>query len=198
MQHGDARLLALVGPAGVGKSAFTDAWLERLGALRCATRCDPLAREIPYAPIVAALRELTQQLLATAEAEFSRWRVRLGERVGDQFDLGGVHAQGGQRDGGGHVGVLGFGRLVRFAAEVEGHEELALGRTRAHASGFELRGHAPQARVRALRQEAALGVHHHQAPVVQQARARDLRLGQAHPATRLDGIDEEPGDPHPV
>lgn len=83
VQHGDARLLALVGPAGVGKSAFTDAWLERLGALRCATRCDPLAREIPYAPIVAALRELTQQLLATAEAEFSRWRVRLGERVGE-------------------------------------------------------------------------------------------------------------------
>jgi hypothetical protein len=58
--------------------------------------------------------------------------------------------------------------------EVEGHEELALGRQGPHASGLEARAHPTQARVGALRQELPVAIHHHEPAIVTKPSARDL------------------------
>lgn len=79
-----ARLLAITGPAGVGKSTFIAHLGERLalaGATRCAGKCDQAARGIPYAPLAAALRDLIAQMIALPEAAFTRWRDALRERA---------------------------------------------------------------------------------------------------------------------
>jgi predicted ATPase/signal transduction histidine kinase len=84
--RGGARLLLLRGPAGVGKSAFMDRTSEQmaaLGATRCAGKCDQVSIEMPHAPIVAALRDLSEQTEALSGAELADLRRRLHERLGD-------------------------------------------------------------------------------------------------------------------
>lgn len=85
-RRGGARLLTLRGPAGVGKSAFMDLAREQMaarGATRCTGKCDQVSIDMPHAPIVAALRDLTQQILAAPEDELAGLRLRLREQQGD-------------------------------------------------------------------------------------------------------------------
>ncbi len=84
-RHGGARLLLLRGPAGVGKSAFMERVGEATkarGAIRCTGKCDQVSIEMPHAPIIAALRDLTQQTQALPEDELADLRRRLHERLG--------------------------------------------------------------------------------------------------------------------
>ncbi len=84
-RQGEARWLMVTGPAGVGKSAFIDRARERMaarGAVCCTGKCDQVSLEMPHAPIIGALRDLTQQTLALPEDELSGLRERLRERVG--------------------------------------------------------------------------------------------------------------------
>lgn len=79
-------LVIIAGPAGVGKSALAHE-MRRLTAHRggyfVEGRLDPLSRDVPLAPFVQALRELTRQILAEPPQALERWRAELEGALGD-------------------------------------------------------------------------------------------------------------------
>ncbi len=76
---GKSELVLIAGAAGSGKSALVE-WLGReagLDAVHFATgKSDQLQREIPYAPVVQAVRALTMALLGEDEAALAPLRQR--------------------------------------------------------------------------------------------------------------------------
>ncbi|MCG5258629.1 GAF domain-containing protein [Cupriavidus gilardii] len=78
-ESGKSELVLIAGAAGAGKSALVG-WLGReagLDAVRFATgKSDQLQREIPYSPVVQAVRALTMALLGQDEAALAPVRQR--------------------------------------------------------------------------------------------------------------------------
>ena len=77
---GAAELLLVSGPAGIGKSALVSELhkaVARGGGRLVAGKFDQLGRSVPYAPIVQAFRELTQQILSEPADRLARWQGAL-------------------------------------------------------------------------------------------------------------------------
>ena len=87
---GQRALVTVSGYAGVGKSSLVDALrqpiLEKHGYF-IVGKFDQYLRDIPYATITQAFRELVQQLLAESERRIADWRQRIQEAVGANGQL---------------------------------------------------------------------------------------------------------------
>ncbi|HVK79411.1 MAG TPA: diguanylate cyclase, partial [Verrucomicrobiae bacterium] len=87
---GRRTLVAVSGYAGVGKSSLVDALrrpiVEKHGYF-IAGKFDQYLRDIPYATIAQACRELIRQLLAESETRVADWRRRIQEAVGANGQL---------------------------------------------------------------------------------------------------------------
>ena len=82
---GTPEVVLLAGPAGIGKSALVNELrrpvVEQHGFI-LAGKFDQYKRNIPYATIAQALRELALDLLAGSEPQVAAWRARLQPALG--------------------------------------------------------------------------------------------------------------------
>jgi predicted ATPase len=79
------RLLLVAGGPGVGKTALVRELAKpaaTANGFMVAGKFDQLQRDVPYAPIVRAFRDLTALILAASEERVAAWRLRLADAVG--------------------------------------------------------------------------------------------------------------------
>ncbi|XXX74578.1 AAA family ATPase [Sorangium sp. So ce134] len=77
---GSSELLLVAGYPGVGKSSVVSEIHKPIaeeGGYFAAGKFDQLSRNIPYASVIAAIRELVRQLLTQSEGELAAWRTRI-------------------------------------------------------------------------------------------------------------------------
>ncbi|WP_437809495.1 trifunctional serine/threonine-protein kinase/ATP-binding protein/sensor histidine kinase [Sorangium sp. So ce1078] len=77
---GASELLLVAGYPGVGKSSVVSEIHKPIaeeGGYFAAGKFDQLSRNIPYASIIAALRELVRQLLMESQEELAAWKARI-------------------------------------------------------------------------------------------------------------------------
>ncbi|WP_437659030.1 trifunctional serine/threonine-protein kinase/ATP-binding protein/sensor histidine kinase [Sorangium sp. So ce1182] len=77
---GSSELLLVAGYPGVGKSSIVSEIhkpIAEAGGYFAAGKFDQLSRNIPYASIIAALRELVRQLLTESKEELDAWKTRI-------------------------------------------------------------------------------------------------------------------------
>src|SRR6202051_1523293 len=82
---GQAALATVSGYSGIGKSALVDALRKPIVMKHgyfAAGKFDQYQRDIPYATITQAFRELVRQLLAESEARIAGWRQQIQAAVG--------------------------------------------------------------------------------------------------------------------
>ena len=82
---GQAALVTVSGYSGIGKSALVDALHQPIVAKRgyfIAGKFDQYQRDIPYATLTQALRDLVPQLLAESEERIAAWRQQIQAAVG--------------------------------------------------------------------------------------------------------------------
>jgi len=82
---GQAALVTVAGYSGVGKSALVGELRQPVIAKHgyfISGKFDQYQRDIPYAPLMQALRELVQQLLAESEERIAQWRQQIQAAVG--------------------------------------------------------------------------------------------------------------------
>ena len=87
---GNAALVTVSGYAGIGKSSLVNELHQPIVRERgyfIAGKFDQLMRDIPYATLTQAFRDLVQQLLAESEARISDWRQRIQAAVGASGQL---------------------------------------------------------------------------------------------------------------
>jgi PAS domain S-box-containing protein len=81
---GAAMLVTVAGPAGVGKSALTQALrqpIEERGGYFLAGKFDQYQRDIPYATLVQAFDSLVRQILSESNASIAHWRKAIREAL---------------------------------------------------------------------------------------------------------------------
>ncbi|MEM5401105.1 AAA family ATPase [Paraburkholderia unamae] len=77
---GNVEMVLVTGHSGIGKSALVQALHKELGTSRClfaVGKCDQYKRDIPNSTLAQVLQSLIRPLLASGEAELSRWRAAL-------------------------------------------------------------------------------------------------------------------------
>jgi predicted ATPase/signal transduction histidine kinase/ActR/RegA family two-component response regulator len=82
---GQAEFATISGYSGIGKSSLVDALREPIVARHgyfISGKFDQYQRDIPYATLTQALRELVPQLLSESEARIAGWRQRIQAAVG--------------------------------------------------------------------------------------------------------------------
>ncbi len=82
---GQAALVTVSGYSGIGKSALVGELQQPIVAKRgyfIAGKFDQYQRDIPYATLTQALRDLVQQLLAESEERIAGWRQQIQAAVG--------------------------------------------------------------------------------------------------------------------
>ncbi|HSW04322.1 response regulator [Aquabacterium sp.] len=82
---GQTALLAVTGPAGIGKSSLVRALrepIEHRNGIFITGSFDPLQRDIPYATLKLALRELVQRLLAESEQNIALRQAQIQAAIG--------------------------------------------------------------------------------------------------------------------
>ena len=82
---GQAALVTVSGYSGIGKSALVGELHQPIVAKRgyfIAGKFDQYQRDIPYATLTQALRDLVQQLLAESEERIAGWRQQIQAAVG--------------------------------------------------------------------------------------------------------------------
>ena len=82
---GNAALVTVSGYSGIGKSSLVHELhqpIVREHGYFIAGKFDQLMRDIPYATLTQAFRDLVQQLLAESEARIADWRQRIQAAVG--------------------------------------------------------------------------------------------------------------------
>ena len=82
---GQAALATVSGYSGIGKSALVGELQQPIVAKRgyfIAGKFDQYQRDIPYATLTQALRDLVQQLLAESEERIAAWRQQIQAAVG--------------------------------------------------------------------------------------------------------------------
>ena len=87
---GRPALLLVSGSAGVGKSAIVHELRQPVverGGYFISGKFDQYQRDIPYATVTQAFRELVQQILAESKARISEWRQQIQEAVGTNGQL---------------------------------------------------------------------------------------------------------------
>ncbi len=80
-----SRLVLLAGGPGVGKTALVRELAKPIAAANgffISGKFDQFHRDVPYAPIVRAFRDLARLILAASEAKVAVWRQRLLNAVG--------------------------------------------------------------------------------------------------------------------
>ena len=89
-ESGQATLVTVAGYSGVGKSALVgevrQPIIEKRGYF-IAGKFDQYQRDIPYAPLTQAFRELVQQLLAESEERIAGWRQQIQAALGSNGQL---------------------------------------------------------------------------------------------------------------
>jgi predicted ATPase/signal transduction histidine kinase len=83
---GGREAIFVAGPAGSGKTALVTEALRGAGtrrALLVSGKFEQFRRDVPYASVVTALRELVRQLLGLDEARLAAWKGRLKDALGD-------------------------------------------------------------------------------------------------------------------
>ncbi len=83
--HWPAALATVSGHSGIGKSALVDALRKPIVARHgylISGKFDQYQRDIPYATIAQAFRELVRQLLAESEVRIAGWRQQIQAAVG--------------------------------------------------------------------------------------------------------------------
>jgi histidine kinase len=86
-RHGDGVLLLVAGYSGVGKSSLINELQRSIVSQRgsfIASKLDQLERNVPYGPLVQALRGLVRQLLAEPEARLEKWRREICAALGSE------------------------------------------------------------------------------------------------------------------
>ena len=87
---GNAALITVSGYSGIGKSSLVHELHQPIMRERgyfIAGKFDQLMRDIPYATLTQAFRDLVQQLLAESEARIAGWRQRIQDAVGANGQL---------------------------------------------------------------------------------------------------------------
>ena len=87
---GDAALVTVSGYSGIGKSSLVRELHQPIVRERgyfIAGKFDQIMRDIPYATLTQAFRDLVQQLLAESEVRIADWRQRIQEAVGANGQL---------------------------------------------------------------------------------------------------------------
>jgi predicted ATPase/signal transduction histidine kinase len=87
---GRPALLLVSGEAGVGKSALVGELHQAIGARHgyfISGKFDQYQRDIPYATITQAFRDLVQQILADSAARIAHWRLQIQNAVGPNGQL---------------------------------------------------------------------------------------------------------------
>jgi predicted ATPase/signal transduction histidine kinase/ActR/RegA family two-component response regulator len=85
IESGQPRVFLLAGDPGVGKTALVRELAKPVAAANgffCTGKFDQYQRDVPYAPIVQAFRDLMTLILAASEERILAWRRRLHEAVG--------------------------------------------------------------------------------------------------------------------
>ncbi|HEY5866551.1 MAG TPA: AAA family ATPase, partial [Candidatus Tectomicrobia bacterium] len=85
VSEGASEILLVSGYAGIGKSALVQELYKPITQQRgffIRGKFDQLHRDMPYAPLLQALRALIQQLLAAGEAQIAAWRDTLLHALG--------------------------------------------------------------------------------------------------------------------
>ncbi len=88
--RGTPELVLVSGYSGIGKSSVVNELHRTLVPARglfASGKFDQYKRNIPYATIAQALQSLVKQILASADAEMSRWRTDLLEALGPNGQL---------------------------------------------------------------------------------------------------------------
>lgn len=83
--RGEAGMVLISGDAGIGKSAIVYEVHKPIARQRgffVSGKFDQFKRDVPYAPLTQALRELIDQLLASSPSVLEQWRIRLREALG--------------------------------------------------------------------------------------------------------------------
>ncbi|WP_437622181.1 AAA family ATPase [Sorangium sp. So ce1151] len=81
---GQSELVLLAGYSGVGKSAVVSEIhkpIARQGGYFAAGKFDQFTRNVPYAAVIAALREVVRRLLTESRDELADWRARIAAAV---------------------------------------------------------------------------------------------------------------------
>ncbi|PRX97550.1 ATP-binding sensor histidine kinase [Paraburkholderia sp. BL25I1N1] len=87
---GRSALATVSGYSGIGKSSLVDALRKPIVGRRgyfVSGKFDQYQRDVPYATIVQAFRELVQQLLAESETRIADWREQVKAAVGANGQL---------------------------------------------------------------------------------------------------------------
>ena len=82
---GPSELLLVAGYSGIGKSAVVHEVQQAIVARRghfVSGKCDQYGRDVPYAALLQAFRELVRQLLHGREAQLRSWSARLHAALG--------------------------------------------------------------------------------------------------------------------
>jgi predicted ATPase len=82
---GDAELVVLTGPAGIGKTTLVQQMRAPLGQQHgyfISGKFDQLQRDVPFSAIVSALQDLVRQLLTESQGQTRAWRDAVVGAVG--------------------------------------------------------------------------------------------------------------------
>ena len=83
--RGATELVAVTGPAGVGKSALANEIqqpIARQGGYFVSGKFDQLERGLPYGSLIQAFQQLIRRILTEGEASLGVWKSRLQEALG--------------------------------------------------------------------------------------------------------------------
>ncbi|WP_437967223.1 AAA family ATPase [Sorangium sp. So ce260] len=83
-QGGQSELVLVAGYSGVGKSAVVSEIhkpIAKQGGYFAAGKFDQFTRNVPYAAVIAALREIVRQILTESKEELADWRARIHAAV---------------------------------------------------------------------------------------------------------------------
>ncbi len=87
---GEAELVLVAGPEGIGKTALINELrrpVAKLRGLYCAGKFDQVQRDSPYASLLQALDGLVGQLLSLPGDSLTRWRDAMGAALGSNAEF---------------------------------------------------------------------------------------------------------------